>query len=113
MKRGSTGVAATKKSQFDVTGEFPERKERDITDVYIPPATGRGNITYSISNAMKYRDVALDLVGGRLGKSGNISYADQPAQDWYQTYADTQLRDRLQKSTNKVARLPKIKNFTG
>ena len=110
VKRGSTGVAATKQSQY---GYFPERKERDITDVIIPPAKGRGNITYSISNAMRYRDVALDLLPGRLSKAGNTSYADQPAQDWYQTYADTQLRDRLQKSTGKVARLPKIKNFTG
>ena len=110
VKRGAAGVAASKPSRF---GYFPERKDRTITDVTIPPAKGRGNITYSIANQMEYRDIALDLVRGRLSESGTLSYEDQPAQDWYVTYAQTQLRSRLAKTTGKVARLPKLRNFKG
>jgi hypothetical protein len=110
VKRGNASVAASKESQF---GDFPERKQRTITDITIPPATGKGNITYSIGNQMKYRDVALDLLPGRLGKSGNISYADQPAQDWYETYLQAELESRINKTTGKVANLPGIKNFKG
>ena len=108
VKRGATGVAATKESSF---GIFPERKQRTITDVTIPPAKGRGNITYSISNQMKYRDIALDLVPGRPVPSRDESYTDQPAKDWYVTYVQTKLRDRLAETTGKVARLPGIRNF--
>ena len=110
VKRGAVGGGATKKSAF---GEFPERRPRTITDVAIPPATGKRSITYTIFNEMEYRDTALDLKPGRLGKSGNISYSDQPAQDWYAKYVQTKLRTRLEKTTKKVARLPKIKNFKG
>ena len=110
VKRGSVGGAANKKSAY---GAFPERKNRTITDVFIPPARGRGNITYSIFNQMVYRDVALDLVPGRLNQSGKLSYSDQPGPFWYDKYVATQLRERLQKTTNKVARLPQIKNFKG
>jgi len=110
VKRGATGVGASKESRF---GEFPERQPRTITDVTIPPAKGRGDITYSISNQMEYRDIALDLKPGRLSKSGNLSYSDQPAQDWYVKYAQTQLRGRLEQTTGKVARLPKLRNFRG
>ena len=107
-KRGAVGGAASKPSAY---GAFPERKQRTITDVIIPPAKGRGNITYTIFNQMIYRDVALDLVPGRLSASGNKSYADQPAQDWYEKYVQTELRNRIAESTKKVARLPTIKNF--
>ncbi len=110
VKRGSVGVSASKESQF---GDFPERKSRTITDVTIPPAKGRGDVTYSISNQMNYRDIALDLKPGRLNKSGQLSYSDQPAQDWYVKYAQTQLRSRLEQTTGKVARLPQLKNFRG
>ena len=110
VKRGATGVAASKPSSY---GEFPERKPRTITDVTIPPASGRGSITYSIANQMEYRDIALDLKPGRLNQSGQLSYSDQPAQDWYVKYVQTQLRTRLEKTTGKVARLPKIRNFRG
>ena len=110
VKRGATGVGATKESRF---GDFPERQPRQITDITIPPAGGRGDITYSIANQMEYRDVALDLLPGRLNKSGELSYSDQPAQDWYVKYAQTQLRSRLEQTTGKVARLPKLRNFRG
>jgi len=110
VKRGSVGVGATKESQF---GVFPERRTRTITDVTIPPAKGRKDITYSISNQMVYRNIALDLEPGRLRKSGELSYSDQPAQDWYVKYLQTELRSRLEKTTGKVARLPGIRNFRG
>ena len=110
VKRGAVGGAANKVSAF---GDFPERKQRTITDITIPPATGKGTITYSIFNQMKYRDVALDLVPGRLGNSGKLSYSDQPPQDWYLKYLQTRLGNRLKQTTGEVARLPEIKNFKG
>ena len=110
VKRGAVGGGANKRSAY---GEFPERRQRTITDVTIPPATGKGNITYTIFNEMDYRDIALDLKPGRLNNSGKLSYSDQPPQDWYAKYVQTRLRTRIQETTKKVARLPKIKNFKG
>jgi len=111
VKRGAVSVGATKQSELDLTGVFPERKDRTITDVTIPKATGRGDITYAIGNEMAYRNIALDLEPGRRVPSRDESYTDQPARNWYDTYVNTQLRDRLERTTGKVARLPKIKNF--
>jgi len=110
--RGAAGGAANKQTSY--TGEgMPPRKERTITDVTIPPAQGRNSITYSIFNRMAYREVALDLQPGRLNASGKQSYSGQPAQDWYSNYVQTKLRSRLEQTTGKVARLPRIKNFQG
>ena len=113
VTRGATGVGASVPSAYDINDGIPARRNRTITDVTIPPATGRGNITYSIANKMAYRDVALDLKPGRKVPSADESYTDQPAKYWYDTYVQTQLRTRLQDTTGKVARLPKIRNFRG
>ena len=109
VKRGATGVGATVESEFDTEKGIPEQQPRTITDVTIPPAKGRGDITYSISNKMAYRDTALDLVDGRYSDYKRNT-ADK---DWYENYVRTELRDRLEKTTGKVARLPRIKNFKG
>jgi hypothetical protein len=110
VKRGATGVSASKESRF---GEFPARQPRTITDVTIPPAKGRGNITYSISNQMEYRDVALDLIPDASGKFRGDRPNRTAPKDWYVKYAQTQLRSRLEQTTGKVARLPKLRNFRG
>lgn len=113
VKRGAVGGSASKPSSYSLAEGLPERKERTITDITIPKATGRGDITYTIYNQMDYRDIALDLVPGRLNGNPNDSYADQPPQDWYRTYVQTRLRGRIEQTTGKVARLPKIANFKG
>jgi hypothetical protein len=110
VKRGATGVGATKKSSFEA---FPEQQPRTITDITIPPATGRGDITYSIANQMEYRDIALDLVPDSKGKLRGDKPRRTADKYWYDTYVQTQLRGRLEQTTGKVARLPKIKNFRG
>ena len=109
VKRGAVGVAATVPSKYSLEESIPEQQPRTITDVTIPPATGRGNITYSIANEMEYRDIALDLVPGRYAENKR----NTAPQDWYVKYAQTQLRSRLEKTTGKVARLPKLRNFRG
>lgn len=110
VKRGATGVAATTPSRYTTT---PEQQPRTITDVTIPPATGRGDITYSISNKMAYRDIALDLIPDATGKYRGDRPRRTAPKDWYVRYAQSQLRSRLQDTTGKVARLPKLRNFRG
>lgn len=110
VKRGSVGVAATKQSSFAF---LPEKQPKDISDFDVPPATGRGNITYSIANRMEYRDIAMDLKPDATGKLRGDRPGRTADKYWYDTYVNTELRDRLKKTTDKVARLPRIKNFRG
>jgi len=101
VKRGAAGVAAYKRPSFRTDTPMP----RSISDVDIPAATGRKSITYSISNAMRYRDIALDLVPGRLNGKPNNAYADQPPQDWYEIYIRTEMQDTIRKATDRTARI--------
>ena len=108
--KGNKEIPMNLESRF---GAFPPRKDRDITDVVIPKANKRGDTIYTIGNRMNYAKIALDLVPGRLGKSGTLSYSDQPPQDWYDKYRTLDLADRLKQTTNKVAKLSSIKNYRG
>lgn len=110
VKRGAVGVGANTPSKYTTT---PPKQTRTITDVTIPPATGRGDITYSISNKMEYRDVALDLIPDATGKFRGDRPNRTAPKDWYVKYAQTDLRSRLEKTTNTVARLPQLRNFRG
>ena len=101
VKRGAAGVSAYKRPSFKSATPMP----RNISDVEIPAATGRKSITYSISNAMSYRDIALDLVPGRLNGKPNNAYADQPPQDWYEIYIRTEMQDTIRKATDRTARI--------
>ena len=110
VKRGAVGVAASKEPTLYTRTPFP----RNISDVNIPPAKGRGSITYSISNAMRYRDIALDLVPGRLGKDGaNNAYPTQPPQDWYERYLKTEMVYTIARATKRVARIQNNKKGFG
>jgi hypothetical protein len=76
----------------------------------VPRARGRKSINYTIGNRMEYRNIAMDLVPGRV-EDGKRNTAPQ---DWYILYVEGGLlRKRLQQSTNRVANLPKIKGFNG
>ena len=86
----------------------PTAKPRQITPVKIPKARGRKSIRYTIGNSAEYRDVALDLVPGRIKGGGN----ETAPQDWYRTYVEGgNLRLTLQQSTNRAATDPKIRGF--
>jgi hypothetical protein len=57
---------------------------------------------------MVYRDIAMDLVPGRIQGGGR----ETAEQDWYRTYVEGgNLRLTLQQTTNRVANDPKIKGF--
>jgi hypothetical protein len=111
VKRGAVGVGATKEPTLRSNKPFP----RNISDVEIPKATGRKSITYTISNAMKYRDFALDLVPGRLSltEPTNNAYSDQPPQDWYVKYVQAEMQKTIEKTTDRVARIQNNKKGFG
>ena len=68
------------------------------------------NIGYSIGNRTEYRNIALDLVEGRIK---NPEKASAP-QDWYRTYAEGGgLVSTLKKATGIAAQDPKIRGFKG
>ena len=80
----------------------------------VPRPKGRKSITYTIGNRMKYRNIAMDLEPGRVAQPGETPKANTAGQDWYILYVEGGLlKARLQKSTNRVANLPKIKGFNG
>lgn len=81
---------------------------RQVTPVSIPKAGGRKSISYTIGNEMVYRNVALDLVPGRIKGGGN----ETAPQDWYRQYAEGgNLRLTLEQATKRTAQDPKIKGF--
>ena len=86
-------------------GPLPRR----ITPTPIPKAKGRKSITYSIGNITTYRDIALDLVPGRIKGGGNET-ADQ---DWYETYLNTELPGALGEAVERTAQQSELKNYKG
>ena len=79
----------------------------------VPSLRGTGakkNVGYSIGNRTEYRNIALDLVPGRIK---NPDTASAP-QNWYQTYAEAGgLVSTLKKATGIAAQNPKIRGFKG
>ena len=79
----------------------------------VPSLRGTGAkkvIGYSIGNRTTYRNIALDLVPGRIK---NPDTASAP-QDWYRTYAEGGgLVSTLKKATGIAAQNPKIRGFKG
>ena len=72
--------------------------------------TGRKKVGYTIANRTKYRDIALDLVPGRIK---NPATASAP-QGWYRDYAEGgNLRLTLKQATGIAAADPKIRGFKG
>ena len=74
-------------------GTEPRPKERQPRKApvlpVVPSLYGTSVNEYSIGNTMEYRDIAMDLVPGRVERARTIS----APQDWYRTYLRTQLRD--------------------
>ena len=76
----------------------------------VPSLRGTGSkkvVGYTIGNRATYRNIAMDLVPGRVENAREIS----APQDWYVTYVQTSLRDILGKSVADAANDPRIKGF--
>ena len=70
----------------------------------------RDNIKYTIDNLMTYRDIAKDLVPGRIKGGGRETAPNK----WYNNYIQGGgLATTLALATNRVSKDPKITNFRG
>ena len=88
---------------------FPS--QRKITPIKkVEPPRGRKSVFFTIGNTTTYRNVALDLVPGRIKAGGN----ETAPQDWFRTYVEGgNLRLTLQQVTKRTAQDPKIRGFKG
>lgn len=83
---------------------------RKITPIQVAKPRGRKSVFFTIGNTAEYRNVALDLIPGRVKRGGN----ETAPQDWFRTYVEGgNLRLTLQQVTGRVAQDPKIRGFKG
>lgn len=83
---------------------------RKITPIQVAKPRGRKSVFFTIGNTAEYRNVALDLIPGRVKSGGN----ETAPQDWFRTYVEGgNLRLTLQQVTGRVAQDPKIRGFKG
>ena len=83
---------------------------RKIPPIQVAKPKGRKSVFFTIGNTAEYRNVALDLIPGRVKGGGN----DTAPQDWFRTYVEGgNLRLTLQQVTGRVAQDPKIRGFKG
>jgi hypothetical protein len=107
VRSGDVSIAANRPGKPNPP-KFPQ--PRQLTSVTIPRARGRKSISYTIGNAMSYRNVALDLEPGRIKGGGN----ETAVQDWYAQYIEGgNLRLTLEQTTARVAADPRIRGFRG
>jgi len=88
----------------------PFPKQRRITPIKVAEPKGRKSVFFTIGNTTEYRNVALDLLPGRIKAGGN----ETAPQDWFRTYVEGgNLRLTLQQVTKRTAQDPKIRGFRG
>jgi hypothetical protein len=88
----------------------PFARQRRITPIKVAEPKGRKSVFFTIGNTAEYRNVALDLLPGRI-KGGRNETAPQ---DWFRTYVEGgNLRLTLQQVTKRTAQDPKIRGFRG
>ena len=91
-------------------GAQPRQITRLKAGVDFARAPKKGPIKYNIDNRMEYRDVAKDIIPGRIKGGGN----ETASQDWYENYIQGGgLATTIQLSVGKTSQDPKIKNFKG
>ena len=91
-------------------GSQPRQVTRLKAGVDFPSAPKKGPIKYNIDNRMEYRDLAKDIIPGRIKGGGN----ETATQDWYENYIQGGgLATTIQLSAGKTSQDPKIKNFKG
>lgn len=87
---------------------------RKITPIRVAKPKGRKSVFFTIGNTTTYRNVALDLVPGRIKALGPAGGNETAPQDWFRTYVEGgNLRLTLQQVTGRVAQDPKIRGFKG
>ena len=85
-------------------------QRRRVTPIKVAEPKGRKSVFFTIGNTTEYRNVALDLLPGRIKAGGN----ETAPQDWFRTYVEGgNLRLTLQQVTKRVAQDPKIRGFKG
>ena len=82
-------------------------RNRTITQTPIPQPQ---NNSLTIGNRMDYKLVAQDLVPGRLKEGGGAGSANQ---DWFTTYASSQIQNALKKGVSAATQDSAIRNFKG
>ena len=88
----------------------PFPKPRRVNPIKVDKPTGRKSVFFTIGNTTQYRNVALDLLPGRIKAGGN----ETAPQDWFRTYVEGgNLRLTLQQVTKRTAQDPKIRGFRG
>ena len=91
-------------------GAQPRQVTRLKAGVDFPNAPKKGPIKYNIDNRMEYREIAKDIIPGRIKGGGN----ETANQDWYENYIQGGgLATTIQLSAGKTSQDPKIKNFKG
>lgn len=106
VRPGDVRIPATTPSEE----RTPYPRSRVITPVNVPKPSGRKSVFFTIGNTAEYRNVALDLLPGRI-KNGSSATAPQ---DWFRSYVEGgNLRLTLQQVTGRVAQDPKIRGFKG
>ena len=77
----------------------------------VPSLRGTGskkNVGYTIGNLTEYRNVAMDLVPGRVEEARQLS----APRDWYRTYIEGgSLTSALQAAVSTAAQNPRIRGF--
>ena len=116
VKVGDVRIPATVEGEnrFAPEGGFKARTARQLVDLPpVPSLRGTGKkktVGYTIGNRVTYRNIALDLVPGRVENAREIS----APRDWYRDFIEAGgLRDVLASSVGTAAANPKIKGFKG
>ena len=92
----------------------PFARQRRITPIKVAAPKGRKSVFFTIGNTTQYRDIALDLVPGRVKALGPAGGNETAPQDWFRTYVEGgNLRLTLQQVTKRTAQDPKIRGFKG
>ena len=107
---GNVNIPADQKS----SDREQRPRQLETYSVEAAPRGKKGNVQYTIDNAMEYRDVAKDLVPDSKGKRRGDKEGRTAPLNWYRTYLEGGgLQTTLALATNRVAKKPEIKNFRG
>ena len=107
---GNVNIPADQKS----SDRDQRPRQLETYSVEAAPKGKKGNLQYTIDNAMEYRDVAKDLVPDSTRKLRGEKEGRTAPLNWYRTYLEGGgLQTTLALATNRVAKKPEIKNFRG
>ena len=115
VRTGDKRIPATVKPQQPRA--FERTTRRLLPAPVVPSLRGTGAkkvVGYTIGNLMTYRNLAMDLVPGRLFDESGVQIArtSSAEQDWYRRYIEGgSLKATLGAAVNAAAADPKIKGF--